>query len=105
MANDGPEKTAGGAGRHSIDTRGLQSWLERHLPGFRPPLEVEKFPEGQSNPTYRLATGGGNYVLRRKPPGQLLANAHALDPEFPLPNALAEAQGPRAHVFPLCAEQ
>src|SRR5258708_36244053 len=94
MANDGPEKTAGGAGRHSIDTRGLQSWLERHLPGFRPPLEVEKFPEGQSNPTYRLATGSRSYVPRPKPPGRVPASAPAGEREFPRVQAPAETDGP-----------
>src|SRR5258708_37684857 len=96
MANDGPEKTAGGAGRHSIDTRGLQSWLERHLPGFQPPLEVEKFPEGQSNPTYRLATRSGSYVPRREAPGQVRANPHAGGRGFRVLEAPAGTRVPAA---------
>ena len=46
--------------------------MERNVDGFRGPVDVEKFPGGQSNPTFKLTTPGGRYVLRRKPPGILL---------------------------------
>ena len=40
--------------------------------GFSGPFELTKFPSGQSNPTYRIDAASGDYVLRRKPFGQLL---------------------------------
>ncbi|HET9484026.1 MAG TPA: phosphotransferase, partial [Xanthomonadales bacterium] len=60
----------------------LARWLEAHVPEFRGPLTATKFKGGQSNPTYRIATPTGSFVLRRKPPGKLLASAHAVDREY-----------------------
>ncbi len=60
----------------------LAKWMAHHVPGFGGPLSVEQFKGGQSNPTYKLATPGRTYVLRRKPPGVLLASAHAIDREY-----------------------
>ena len=56
--------------------------------GFGTLEAVERFPGGQSNPTYRLETSGGRYVLRRKPFGDLLPSAHAVDREYRLLTAL-----------------
>jgi acyl-CoA dehydrogenase len=40
------------------------------------PLEVRVLAGGQSNPTYRVTAGEGrDYVLRKKPPGTLIASA------------------------------
>ena len=60
----------------------LAAYLEAHVAGFRGPLAATKFKGGQSNPTYLLEAASGRYVLRRKPPGKLLASAHAVDREF-----------------------
>ena len=49
---------------------------------------MRQFMGGQSNPTYHLATPGGDYVLRRKPPGKLLPSAHAVDREYRVITAL-----------------
>ena len=53
----------------------LEPWLRANVPGFDGPLSAEKFPGGQSNPTFKLTAGQHEYVLRRKPPGELLASA------------------------------
>ena len=55
-----------------IDTAALARYLEERLPGFKGPIAAEKTPTGQSNPTFILSTPSGRYVLRKKPPGQLL---------------------------------
>ena len=62
---------------------GLDRWLGAHVDGFRGLTAVEKFGTGQSNPTYRLRAESGDYVLRAKPPGQLLASAHMVEREYP----------------------
>lgn len=36
----------------------LQSYLEEHIKGFEGPCTAEKFPGGQSNPTFKLTAGG-----------------------------------------------
>ena len=53
----------------------LEPWLRTNVPGFDEPLSAEKFPGGQSNPTFKLTAGEHEYVLRRKPPGELLASS------------------------------
>jgi aminoglycoside phosphotransferase (APT) family kinase protein len=91
--------------RLRFDERALEDWLTAHVPGFVGPLSVTQFKGGQSNPTYRLETPGGAYVLRRKPPGKLLPGAHAIEREYRVLSALG-AQGfpvPRVHL--LCEDE
>lgn len=72
----------------ALDEATLATALEAAIPGFRGPVRATKFKGGQSNPTYRLDAASGTYVLRRKPPGALLASAHAVDREFRVLQAL-----------------
>jgi len=74
---------------HEIDRDALERYLANYLPGFEPPLEIRQFEGGQSNPTYYLRTGAGDFVLRKQPPGQLLPSAHAVDREYRVMTALA----------------
>jgi aminoglycoside phosphotransferase (APT) family kinase protein len=55
-----------------LDIATLTAYLEQHIDGFKGPLTAEKFAGGQSNPTYLIDAASGKYVLRRKPPGELL---------------------------------
>ena len=87
---------------HRPDEASLTRWMERQVERFRGPLSVSKFKGGQSNPTYRLETASGAYVLRRKPPGSVLAGAHAVDREARVQNALAAAGFPVARIFGFC---
>ncbi|MCP6770037.1 phosphotransferase, partial [Klebsiella pneumoniae] len=64
---------------HRFDETALARWMEANVVGYAGPLTVEQFKGGQSNPTYRLVTPSRSYVMRRKPPGQLLAGAHAVE--------------------------
>ena len=64
-----------------IDEKALAAWLGANVESFQGPVELTKFPSGQSNPTYRLRAASGDYVLRRKPFGKLLPSAHAVDRE------------------------
>ncbi|AOS97483.1 Putative aminoglycoside phosphotransferase [Microbulbifer aggregans] len=83
----------------------LASYLEDVIPGFRGPLQVSKFSGGQSNPTFKLETGSGVYVLRRQPPGKLLKSAHAVDREFRVMHALANTDVPVPRVIHLCEDR
>jgi aminoglycoside phosphotransferase (APT) family kinase protein len=90
--------------RYALDEARLGEWLAAHVEGYAGPLAVRQFKGGQSNPTYELATPGRTYVLRRKPPGTLLASAHAVDREFRVISAL-HAQGyPVARPWALCED-
>jgi len=87
-----------------LDVQTLASYLEQQVEGFKGPLSAEKFPGGQSNPTYRISAASGDYVLRRKPPGQLLKSAHAVDREYRAMSALANTEVPVAKVYHLCED-
>ncbi len=78
--------------------------MATHVPGFRGPMTVEKFATGQSNPTFKLTAASGAYVLRRKPLGQLLKSAHAVDREFRVQRALAGTDVPVARMHALCED-
>lgn len=82
----------------------LADYLVQHVPGFAGPLSARKFKGGQSNPTYLIEAASGNYVLRRKPPGQLLASAHAVDREFRVLTALVDTSVPVARPLHLCTD-
>ncbi|HWS40431.1 MAG TPA: phosphotransferase family protein [Arenimonas sp.] len=83
----------------------LAHYLQKHIADFQGPLISTKFKGGQSNPTYLLKAASGNYVLRRKPPGKLLASAHAVDREYRVLQSLHSSAVPVAKPFHLCADE
>ncbi|MET0605796.1 MAG: phosphotransferase family protein [Beijerinckiaceae bacterium] len=91
--------------RLAFDEASLARHLAAHAPGFQGPLTVRQFKGGQSNPTYFLETPARNYVLRRKPPGKLLASAHAVDREFRVISALFRRGFPVAEPILLCEDE
>jgi len=90
---------------HRFDEAALERWMRDNVQGFAGPLTVDQFKGGQSNPTYRLRTPGGSYVLRRKPPGKLLAGAHAVDREYLVISALGSAGFPVPRTYGLCEDE
>ncbi|MGN6468775.1 MAG: phosphotransferase family protein [Rhizobiaceae bacterium] len=79
---------------NAIDRAVLGPYLEAHVPGFSGLEAVEKFNSGQSNPTYLLRARSGRYVLRAKPPGELLKSAHQVDREYRVMRALKGTKVP-----------
>ncbi|MBK8768337.1 MAG: phosphotransferase [Burkholderiaceae bacterium] len=57
---------------------------------------------GQSNPTFCVQAGGARYVLRKKPPGNLLPGAHAIDREYRVMQALAGTLVPVPRMLAYC---
>jgi aminoglycoside phosphotransferase (APT) family kinase protein len=90
---------------HRFDEARLAEYLAAEMDGFTGPLIVRQFQGGQSNPTYHLATPGGEYVLRKKPPGVLLPSAHAVDREYAVQSALAGSAVPVAPMRLLCRDE
>lgn len=106
MTTDTPSPT-GAPAAHALDVAALQAWLQQHLPGFTGPLRVDKFPGGQSNPTYRLTTPQRTYVMRAKPGpvAKLLPSAHAIEREFRVMQALAATAVPVPRMLLLCEDE
>ena len=88
-----------------LDDAALANYLGDVIPGFCGPLVSKKFSGGQSNPTYLLETGSGEFVLRRKPPGQLLKSAHAVEREYRVMHALSTTAVPVPKTFHLCEDE
>ena len=89
----------------TLDTTKLGPYLATHLDDFHGNITVEKFPGGQSNPTFKLTCGDQLVVLRRKPPGELLPSAHAVDREFRVIKALGKTDIPVAKAHLLCEDE
>ncbi|TXS90205.1 phosphotransferase family protein [Parahaliea maris] len=87
-----------------LDTRRLAAYLKQHIPGLDGELTAEKFAGGQSNPTFKLSCGDRAFVLRRKPPGELLPSAHAVDREFRVISALQDTDVPVPRTYTLCED-
>lgn len=88
-----------------IDAESLTQWMTDNIEGFRGPLIVSQFKGGQSNPTYKLDTPDGQYVLRRKPSGELLRTAHAVDREYRILSALSDTDVPVPKTYGLCLDE
>jgi len=107
MSDPGPEVNAGSAPvreGHRFDEAALAGWMAANIEDYAGPLRVEQFNGGQSNPTYKLITPARSYVLRRKPPGELLKGAHAVEREVKVITALATAGFPVPHTYGLCTD-
>ena len=89
---------------HGIEVPRLTDYLEAQVPDFHGPIRIEKFPQGQSNPTFLIEAPSGPVVLRRKPPGVLLKSAHAVDREYRVLSALRGTDVPIPEVFHLCTD-
>lgn len=86
-----------------LDTSALAAWLEDRIEGMEGPLDAQRFKGGQSNPTFLLTDGRGQrYVLRKKPDGELLPSAHAVDREYRVMKALEGTDVPVARMFVYC---
>lgn len=88
-----------------FDVHALEGYLAPRIAEFEGPLQIQQFPGGQSNPTYRVIGPRASYVLRRKPPGVLLPSAHAIDREYRVLHALStRAKFPVAEPLLLCED-
>lgn len=86
-----------------------QDALEKYLKGLlgthsTGPMELLQFDHGQSNPTYYIRLADRQLVLRKKPSGTLLPSAHAIEREFRIMKALANAGVPVPTVLDLCED-
>lgn len=90
---------------HALPMDRLTDWVGRHAPALGQLKSIRQFNGGQSNPTYRVETDAGVYVLRRKPLGAVLKGAHAVDREFRVISALHQARFPVPAPLILCADE
>jgi hypothetical protein len=92
--------------RQPIDVAALARYIDAHVPLIKTPLDVKQFGYGQSNPTYQLTDARGKkYVMRKKPPGQLLSKtAHQVEREYRIIHSLENTDVPVPKAFCLCED-
>ena len=82
-----------------FDTARLDAFLRERIPGLAGVMQLERIAGGQSNPTFFVSYPGRRMVLRKKPPGQTLPSAHAVDREARVLAALAGSAVPVPRVL------
>jgi len=70
---------------------------------------VQQIKGGASNPTFKITarsrSGSVHYVLRKKPPGQLLASTHQVEREYRVMKALEGSSVPVPRMRYLCLDE
>jgi aminoglycoside phosphotransferase (APT) family kinase protein len=102
--SDAPELTPV-RDHHRFDETALAAYLSGHMDGDFADMQVRQFEGGQSNPTFLIDAGDDSYVMRKKPPGDLLKSAHAIDREYRVMAALRDSGVPVPQTFLLCEDE
>ena len=90
---------------YQFNEAALAEWMRANVSGFTGPMQVEQFKGGQSNPTYKLKTPAGTFVLRRKPVGPIVKGAHAVEREARVQAELGLAGFPVAPIRGQCTDE
>lgn len=91
--------------QHRLDSAALAQWLSATYPEAGAGVTIRQFQGGMSNPTYQLTLPTGTrLVLRKKPPGDLLPKAHAVDREYRVMQALADTDVPTPAMVAYCED-
>lgn len=88
-----------------LDLERLARFLRDRIGPIGDDLTAVRFKGGQSNPTYLLQATGGRWVLRRRPPGVLVAGAHAIDREFRVLKSMAACAYPAPLPILYCEDE
>lgn len=89
---------------HRFDEAKLWQYLGQHIDDeFTSPV-VKQFEGGQSNPTFLVEAKQRSYVIRKKPPGELLKSAHQVEREYRVMTALADTAVPVPKTYLLCED-
>jgi aminoglycoside phosphotransferase (APT) family kinase protein len=92
--------------RQPIDIDAFSRFIDKSVPEIKTPIEVKQFGYGQSNPTYQLIDRTGQkFVMRKKPPGQLLSKtAHQVEREYRIIHSLEKTDVPVPKAYCLCED-
>ena len=89
---------------HRFDPAPLEAWFRANVESPPEPLELSQFNKGASNPTFLLTAGSKRWVMRKKPPGELLASAHQVEREYRVMSALGGIGFPVPRMRALCED-
>lgn len=83
-------------------TRRLSQFLKSEIGGLVGDIRLQSVAGGQSNPTFFMTFEGRELVLRKRPQGNLIPSAHAVDREYRVMKALAKTEVPVPPVVLYC---
>jgi aminoglycoside phosphotransferase (APT) family kinase protein len=84
--------------------RALAAWLRSQGLTTNEQVRLSPLSGGQSNPTFIIDDGTRRLVLRKKPAGQLVPSAHAIDREYRVMNALRGSGVPVPSMYGYCED-
>jgi len=87
-----------------LDPSTIENFLKKRIDGLEGPLQIVPIAGGQSNPTFVLVFRNRKLVLRKRPNGDLLPSAHAVDREYRVQKALMASGVPVPEVLLLHIE-
>jgi aminoglycoside phosphotransferase (APT) family kinase protein len=87
-----------------LSTGALAGYLRAEQLSTASDVRLTPLSGGQSNPTYIVDDGSRRFVLRKKPQGQLLASAHAIEREYRVMRALQDSDVPVPRMFGYCED-
>lgn len=83
----------------------LSRYLRMHGLSDCEHLTLAPLTGGQSNPTFLVTADGFRCVLRKKPPGLLVASAHAIEREYRVMKALQDTGVPVPRMLAYCEDE
>ena len=90
---------------HSFDIDKLQYWINNVFQSYGEIDFIKQFIGGQSNPTFLINfKNKKKCILRKKPPGNLLPSAHAIEREYKIQKALEKTNVPCPKMIILCED-
>lgn len=95
---------AGAAAGEPFDITVLERYLRDRLGEAGGGFGLRRISGGQSNPTYFVDLGAQRLVLRKKPAGDILPSAHAIDREYRVIAALSPTHVPVPQAVLYCED-
>jgi acyl-CoA dehydrogenase len=89
---------------NGLSTPALAGWLRSQGLSNSANVALKSLTGGQSNPTFLVDDDARRFVLRKKPAGQLLASAHAIDREYRVMKALQDSDVPVPRMLGYCED-
>ena len=91
---------------HLFNITKLENWIKKNCNNLGKILSLKQFIGGQSNPTFLINFNNNeSCILRKKPPGNLLPSAHAIEREYLLQKALQKTSIPCPIMIALCEDE
>jgi len=99
----GPART--GAADPNLDLDALGAGFAAKVPGAGDRVHATLIHGGRSNLTYVVTDGAHEWIVRRPPPGDVLATAHDMAREYRVMSSLRHTAVPVPRTFALCTDR